>query len=149
MADDVLLDFFHMEIVAYSIQSTRKEERVDYGISKLEYIGFTTGFRFVERLTRDLPRFKEELDIVKFICKDYWMAICKKQIDSLLTNYEGMYVLQDNNFRFLSQLSSGRQYLELAPKFVAFMCGMIRGALTNLGIMAVVTAETSSLPACK
>lgn len=34
-------------------------------ISTLEYIGFSTGYRLIERLTREMPRFKDELDSVK------------------------------------------------------------------------------------
>lgn len=34
-------------------------------------------------------------------------------------------------------------------QFLAFPCGMIRGALANLGVNSVVTAEVSAMPACK
>uniref|UniRef100_A0A4W3GFN4 Trafficking protein particle complex subunit 6B, like n=1 Tax=Callorhinchus milii TaxID=7868 RepID=A0A4W3GFN4_CALMI len=60
----------------------------------------------------------------------------------------GTYVLQDNRFRLLTQISSGKQYLEEAPKFLAFSCGLLRGALCNLGIDSTVTAEVSVMPAC-
>jgi hypothetical protein len=53
---------------------------------------------------------------MKFICTDFWSSINKKQIDNLRTNHQGVYVLQDNAFRFLTRLSAGRQNLELAPK---------------------------------
>uniref|UniRef100_A0A452S7M7 Trafficking protein particle complex subunit 6B n=1 Tax=Ursus americanus TaxID=9643 RepID=A0A452S7M7_URSAM len=61
----------------------------------------------------------------------------------------GIYVLQDNKFRLLTQMSSGKQYLEHASKYLAFTCGLIRGGLSNLGIKSIVTAEVSSMPACK
>lgn len=85
-------------------------------MANLEYIGYTTGYRIIERLTRDYPRFKDELDTMKFICTDFWSSIYKKQIDNLRTNHQGVYVLQDNSFRFLNKLSTGSQYLEHAPK---------------------------------
>ncbi|KAH0620518.1 hypothetical protein JD844_021052 [Phrynosoma platyrhinos] len=62
---------------------------------------------------------------------------------------QGIYVLQDNKFRLLTQISAGKQYLEHAPKYLAFTCGLIRGALSNLGIKSIVTAEVSTMPACK
>uniref|UniRef100_A0A8C0BDL9 Trafficking protein particle complex 6B n=1 Tax=Buteo japonicus TaxID=224669 RepID=A0A8C0BDL9_9AVES len=62
---------------------------------------------------------------------------------------QGIYVLQDNKFRLLTQMSAGKQYLEHAPKYLAFTCGLIRGGLSNLGIKSIVTAEVSSMPACK
>nr|KAF6503171.1 trafficking protein particle complex 6B [Molossus molossus] len=61
----------------------------------------------------------------------------------------GIYVLQDNKFRLLTQMSAGKQYLEHASKYLAFTCGLIRGGLSNLGIKSIVTAEVSSMPACK
>ncbi|PSN32324.1 hypothetical protein C0J52_17632 [Blattella germanica] len=75
------------------------------------------------RLTKEWPRFKDELDTMKFICTDFWSSINKKQIDNLRTNHQGVYVLQDNAFRFLTKLSSGRQYLEMAPKHGCPNCG--------------------------
>ena len=75
-----------------------------------------TGYRLIERLTRELPRFKDELDTMKFICTDFWSSIYKKQINNLRTNHQGVYVLQDNAFRFLTRLSCGTQFLEYAPK---------------------------------
>lgn len=89
------------------------------------------------------------MDTVKFICTDFWAAIFKKQIDNLRTNHQGTYVLQDNNFRMLTRISSGKQYLEMAPRYVAFTCGIIRGALANLCINCLVTAEVQNMPLCK
>ena len=118
-------------------------------ISQLEYVGFSTGYRLIERLTREMPRFKDELDTIKFICTDFWSSVFKKQVDNLRTNHQGIYVLQDNTFRFLRQISNTSQYLDLAPAHVVFTCGLIRGTLANLGINAIVTAEIVSMPSCK
>lgn len=109
---------------------------------------------------------------------------------------QGTYVLQDNKFSLLTQLSNGKQYLDQAPKvsihedalllvssgtrkwafafwstakeitpslivakknlfvcvssqYLAFSCGVVRGALSNLGLDSVVTAEVSVMPSCK
>ncbi|XP_076366009.1 trafficking protein particle complex subunit 6b-like isoform X5 [Tachypleus tridentatus] len=110
-------------------------------ISKLEQIGFCTGYRLVERLTKDWPRFKDELDTVKFI----FGTSVKREITSKLA-IKGVYVLQDNRFRFLTQLSQSKQYIEATPKYLAFTCGVVRGALSNLGITSIVTAEVFSSP---
>jgi len=37
----------------------------------------------------------------------------------------------------------------LSVQYVVFTCGLIRGALSNLGINSIVTAEVHSMPACK
>ena len=106
---------------------------------------------------------------MKFICTDFWTLIYKKQVDNLRTNHQGVYVLQDKAFRFLTRISPGTKQLEHAPKvklqhnqkisdlnrffiefqFVAFTCGLVRGALANLGINSTVTAEVQSIPSCK
>ena len=40
------------------------------------------------RFTKDSSRFKDELDTMKFICKDFWNYVYKKQIDNLRTNHQ-------------------------------------------------------------
>ncbi|KAL5009014.1 hypothetical protein ScPMuIL_014595 [Solemya velum] len=148
LSDAVLFEYLHIEIVGY-IHRCADENEKDHCIAKLESLGFRVGQSLVERFTRESTRFKDELDTMKFICKDFWNSVYRKQIDNLRTNHQGVYVLQDNKFRFLTQISNGKQYMDVAPKFLAFPCGMIRGALANLGVNSVVTAEVSAMPACK
>ncbi|CAO2586781.1 Trafficking protein particle complex subunit 6B [Lemmus lemmus] len=139
MADEALFLLLHNEMVSGVYKSAEQGE-VENG---------RLGQGLIERFTKDTARFKDELDIMKFICKDFWTTVFKKQIDNLRTNHQGIYVLQDNKFRLLTQLSAGKQYLEHASKYLAFTCGLIRGGLSNLGIKSIVTAEVSSMPACK
>ncbi|ETN65448.1 trafficking protein particle complex subunit 6B [Anopheles darlingi] len=146
MAEEAIFEFLHSEIVNYTLN---KEHGKEKDLSTLEFMGYTTGYRIIERLTREWPRFKDELDTMKFICTDFWSSIYRKQIDNLRTNHQGVYVLQDNAFRFLTRLSAGSQYLEHAPKFVAYTCGLVRGSLANLGITSTVTAEVQTMPSCK
>ncbi|XP_053649221.1 trafficking protein particle complex subunit 6b isoform X1 [Cherax quadricarinatus] len=148
MAEEAIFDFIHMEAVSYAFQGGEKMSE-DEAISKLEHMGFATGYRLVERLTRESGRYKDELDIMKYICKDLWVTVYKKQIDNLRTNHQGVYVLHDNRFRFLSRMAAGKQYLQYAPRYLAFTCGLVRGCLANLGVTCVVTAEVTQLPACK
>ncbi|XP_056682118.1 trafficking protein particle complex subunit 6B-like [Monodelphis domestica] len=144
MADEGLFLLLH-EMVTGVYKSAEQVE-VENGrcITKLENMGFRVGQGLIERFTKDTARFKDELDIIKFICKDFWTTVFKKQIDNLRTNHQGIYVLQDNKFLLLTQMSSGKQYLDHAPKYLAFTCG-----LSNLGIKSTVTAEVSAMPACK
>jgi len=139
----VPFELLHLELVSQALNDSWLD------IEKLESIGYSAGYRIVEKLAREGPKFKDELDLLKFICKDFWGAIFRKQIDNLRTNHQGVYVLQDNSFRFLNRVSADRQYLEASPKFVSLTCGLVRGSLANLGVSAVVTAEITSLPACK
>ncbi|XP_076023018.1 trafficking protein particle complex subunit 6b [Genypterus blacodes] len=150
MADEAPFQFLHHEMIQYIYKSAGEgETETGRNMSRLESVGFRVGQGLMERLTKDTARFKDELDIMKFICKDFWTCVFKKQIDNLRTNHQGIYVLQDNKFRLLSQLSAGKQYMEQAPKYLAFTCGLVRGGLSNLAVKSIVTAEVSVMPACK
>ncbi|XP_061781976.1 trafficking protein particle complex subunit 6B, like isoform X1 [Nerophis lumbriciformis] len=155
MADEALFEFLHMEMVSHVYRDSRpckgetdNKDRASR-VSVLEGMGFRVGQGLIERLTRDSPCFKDELDVMKFVCKDFWTKVFRRQVDNLRTNHQGTYVLQDNKFTLLTQLSNGKQYLDQAPKYLAFSCGVVRGALSNLGLESVVTAEVSVMPSCK
>lgn len=136
MVDDSVIDFLHIELV-------------DAMPDKLEEVGYMTGFRYVERLTADMLRFHdEELDVMKFICREFWSSIFHKQIDNLRTNRSGQYVLHENRFRFITRISNGKQYIELMPKYLAFTCGLIRGALADFDIKATVSGDVTKPPSC-
>ncbi|GAB1291661.1 Trafficking protein particle complex subunit 6A [Apodemus speciosus] len=153
MADAVLFEFLHTEMVAElwapdpdpGSGHTGKKK----GPSVLESLGFRVGQALGERLPRETLAFREELDALKFLCRDLWAAMFQKHVDGLRTNHEGTYVLQDNGFPLLVSMGSGPQYLDEAPKFLAFTCGLLRGALQTLGFRSRVTASAASLPACK
>ncbi|XP_068995402.1 trafficking protein particle complex subunit 6b [Embiotoca jacksoni] len=150
MADEAPFQLLHSEMIQYFYKSNENgEPESGRNISRLESLGFRVGQGLIERLSKDTSRFKDELDIMKFVCKDFWTCVFKKQIDNLRTNHQGIYVLQDNKFRLLSHLSAGKQYLEQAPKYLAFSCGLVRGGLSSLGVKSIVTAEVSFMPACK
>ena len=56
-------------------------------------------------LQRDRPA--EVLDVVKFICREFWAELHGgKAIDKLQTNNKGVFVLQDFNFRWARFLSA-------------------------------------------
>ena len=57
-------------------------------VKKLEEMGHRIGERLVERISRDTPRFKNELDAVIFICKTFWLHAFNKQVDNLKTNHQ-------------------------------------------------------------
>lgn len=157
--DDVLFELLHMETV-HAIMGPPQASRPEVEqkgvpkpqqdvVTRLEQIGYSTGYKFVLKLTKDWPRFKDELDCVKFICKEFWGSIFRKQVDNLRTNHQGVYVLQDNRFRFLAQVASDTKETYLLPRYVVFACGLIRGALANLGLNVVVTAEVLTPPSTK
>ena len=69
------------------------QEGVGSGILVLELailISFTS-YRF----SRDRPRFMDTLDMIKFLCKDMWTLLFRKQIDNLKTNHRVRRPVQD------------------------------------------------------
>ncbi|EMS62750.1 Trafficking protein particle complex subunit 6B [Triticum urartu] len=133
---------------------------------RIEAIGFQVGHQLSERYTMERPRFTDHLEAIKFICKDFWSELFKKQIDNLKTNHRGTFVLQDNHFRWLTRVSLdpavestdatendsgslGDSAAQTTSMLLYFPCGLIRGALTNLGIPCAVSADMSNLPACE
>ncbi|KAM0311916.1 hypothetical protein ACHAO8_006778 [Botrytis cinerea] len=100
---------------APKMEEEEERERVFF---RLESLGYRVGLGLVERFSKDRPRFTDTLDVIKFLCKDLWMLVFRKQIDNLKTNH----------------------------RFLYFPCGIIRGALASMGINATVHAETTELP---
>ncbi|KAI3952830.1 hypothetical protein MKX01_006873 [Papaver californicum] len=135
---------------------------------RIEAIGYQVGHQLSERYTMERPRFSDHLEAIKFICKDFWSELFKKQIDNLKTNHRGTFVLQDNRFRWLTRMSidpvpvivtdpssqepsaatTENKAEQATSMHLYFPCGIIRGALSNLGIPCAVSADMSNLPAC-
>ncbi|PNS18630.1 Trafficking protein particle complex subunit 6B [Sphaceloma murrayae] len=121
---------------------------------RLEGLGYRVGQGLVERFSADLPRPTTHLDMIKFVCKDLWTRVFRKQIDNLKTNHRGTFVLTDSRFQPLSRMSADRrlgpkgidQAVAKAQPFLWFPCGMIRGALQGLGMNVTVNAESTDLP---
>lgn len=69
-------------------------------------------------------------------------------------------MLQDNKFRWLSRMSADpsiengvqdpeSKAAQVMSMYLYFPCGIIRGALSNLGIPCAVSADISNHPACE
>ncbi|KAF1812048.1 BET3 family protein [Eremomyces bilateralis CBS 781.70] len=131
-------------------RASASEELREAAYLRLEGLGYRVGLGVAERFSRDRPRVTEPLDIIKFICKDVWSIIFRKQIDNLKTNHRGIFVLTDNNFKPIHRISmeKGRDgMLAQTQAFLVFPGGIIRGALAAMGITASVSAESQEIPA--
>ncbi|KAF5522780.1 Trafficking protein particle complex subunit 6B [Colletotrichum aenigma] len=136
-------------VTAGSARKMDEDEERDAVFYRLETLGYRVGQGLVERFSRDRPHFNDTLDVIKFVCKDLWSLVFRKQVDNLKTNHRGVYVLTDNSFKPFSRMSTetGGQAVVRAQPFLWFPCGIVRGALAALGINATVQAETNELPA--
>lgn len=72
---------------------------------RIEQLGYQVGQRLVERILLLTPgsRLVEQIECVKFLCKEFWMALFGKGIDNLKTNHRGVYVLHDHTFNWISR----------------------------------------------
>ena len=71
-----MFEYLHNEMADWPGFSSDRDEHV----SILENMGYQVGISLCEKLCKDRIRFKEELDIVKFICQEFWdrlFKICK------------------------------------------------------------------------
>lgn len=103
------------------------------------------------RFAQSHSKFSSTLEVVKFLCKDLWGAMFGKQVDKLQTNHKGVYVLHDHSFSWVRSMDvdyRSDDSVEAAKKFLVAPCGLLRGALSNLGVKCTVRAEFSTLPAC-
>ncbi|CAM6101974.1 unnamed protein product [Calypogeia fissa] len=159
------IDSVNLELV-HTYCSRLHPTKPDLAARRIEAIGFQVGLQLAERYTnKERPRFGDHLEAIKFICKDFWTEVFKKQVDNLKTNHRGVFVLQDNRFRWLVRISldsppgdgasvessanaNAARASQAAGQYLYFPCGLIRGALTNLGVTCAVSAEVSTLPAC-
>ena len=118
---------------------------------RLESIGMHVGSSFAERLSANRQPFDDTLEVMKFICKDVWVALFDKQVDNLRTNRRGMFQLSDNLFKPIQRVSSwlGRQEtVRKARIYAIFPAGIIRGILATMGYSGTVVPEITSVPQC-
>lgn len=52
-------------------------------------------------MSLQVPFISDHLEIIKFVCRQFWVRLFGKQMDTLKTNHRGVYVLQDNNLSLL------------------------------------------------
>ena len=153
-----LNDLLAIEIVGvYGRLSEAKQGAVAAGPS-IEAIGYRVGFQLAERFSKDRPRFGEYLEAIKFICKEFWSELFNKQVDNLKTNHKGVFVLQDNTFRWLRNVSaeaadsaqpgSAAKDAHTLSDYMLLPCGLIRGGLACLGYTCSVSCDISTVPSC-
>lgn len=141
---------FVLEVVATMSRISKSDnagESEDLEVNaKLESMGNEVGFRFVERAAQQRLIPSEPLEAIKFICKDLWQDLFGKAVDKLQTNHRGVFVLKDFAFKWISR-HSGKDEIDVKKaqaRLLRFPCGVLRGALENLGFSATVTADVET-----
>lgn len=169
---DASFEFLMTEVLRYVERSTppkgdSPEDAIfakEMAAAKMERMGYSVGFRLCERLSQNRIfsaggkdptsiAAASQLEAVKFLCKEVWIEVFRKQIDKLQTNHRGVFVLKDMKLRWLEGLPVNKENSRItAIQMLAFPCGIVRGALANLGIPAVVScdflADGQNMAAC-
>lgn len=120
---------------------------------RLENMGHIIGFRYVESISAQHKLIgRDPLDLMKFLCKDLWEELFRKKIDKLQTNHRGVFVLTDFSFKWLEKyVPDNIESAQPSARIQSFSCGIIKGALSNLGLTCVVSADlilSTSPPGC-
>mmetsp|Transcript_6758 Transcript_6758/g.7714 ORF Transcript_6758/g.7714 Transcript_6758/m.7714 type:complete len:159 (+) Transcript_6758:115-591(+) len=131
-------ELIYLETVSHFKEKGQNEKITD--------LGYIVGHKFIERFTRGKTRLSSTLDALKFLCKDVWQTLFGKTVDKLQTNHKGVFVLHDNNFKWISRImnstsSSSETIVEEMKAYLLFPAGLIKGALKNLGIESTVRAD--------
>ncbi|KAK5107255.1 hypothetical protein LTR62_001571 [Meristemomyces frigidus] len=141
--------------LGFPVMAEETRERVFW---RLEGMGYRVGQGIVERFSPGKPRPTTSLEAIKFVCKDLWILVFRKQIDNLKTNHRGIFVLTDGKFQPLGRMSVDRRTgikgaeetvgraQTWRAQYLYFPCGVIRGALAGLGIEATVEASSTEIP---
>lgn len=145
-------------VVAETVRYYRERERMETGppvAASLGSAGFEIGKVLGERLSRDKGPMASPLEVMKWICKEFWKSVFGKGIDNLRTNHKGTFVLRDTQFTWTRNLCQnvvgGVERLPnslLAGDYLVLPCGILRGVLSSFGIDATVTADATALPQC-
>ena len=144
--DDSLNDYLQICIMDYLKRSKEGQEEI---LHSLDNLGFRVGYSLIERLAPEAARFTDDISVMKYLCKDFWTTLFGKQIDNLKTNNSGTFVLHDNNFKPIAQISQDESATNVRQNFAAYTCGLLRGTLANFGYSNVVTSDLQAVPCCE
>jgi len=134
MTSELPFEYLHGEMVAHlHALETSSSATADTATAatKLEHMGFRVGHSLVERMTKECPRFNSQLDIIKFICKEFWMCLFHKQVDNLKTNH---------------QVRSSRRGACFSADAAPCLAGRLRGAGQLVQRAAIVCVDGGGRP---
>lgn len=122
---------------------------------KLEMYGYNLGlklneiilFKLSDQIKSNNESFSTLLDIMKFICKDFWKILFNKQISNLRTNHRGTFVLVDSNFKLIENLHANHdQFNNHVNYYLSFTSGILRGLIKSFGYDCMINFEVNQFP---
>ncbi|EPX72725.1 TRAPP complex subunit Trs33 [Schizosaccharomyces octosporus yFS286] len=150
--DFLLIEMVHLARRLSEQQETAvsNDERMEKGHNFLENIGFQVGRKLSERLLLTRNRITESIDVMRFLCRELWPIVFRKQLDNLKTNRKGTFVVTDNYFFWFSKMTAatGTEMKEYTTPYLYFPSGFIRGVMHAFGYPVQVIAQCPNLPMC-
>lgn len=150
-----LVDITLLELINANIATGGTRDDIqEMAFYRLEKIGFTIGEKLISSLLATSPAPPtDHLQIMKYICCDFWQHCFNKQIDTLKTNHRGVFVLVDNDVAalrpFVMGAGGGEEAARWTVLYLAVPCGLVRGALSGgFQVKATVKAQLTCYPIC-
>lgn len=127
------------------------QENMDAEVEyRMEKHGFNVGRGLAYVVTRNEDRYlTNQIDIIKFLCKEFWMLLFGNHADTLKTNHKDTYVVIDNKFSMCMRMSTNGGPQDMASQaapYLWFPAGIIRGFLHGMGIESRVDFSASEIP---
>jgi hypothetical protein len=100
-----LFELLFVQLVEISLRQSIPEDPEilqpdqELAFYRIERVGYQAGLRLADRLIIGHRLFTDQLDIFKYICKEYWTALFHKQIDNLKTNHKVFALIKLQFFR--------------------------------------------------
>ena len=157
MTNKFLFDILFQHILQHAIEQSKVDGVADYELAfyKVERAGFVAGQQLLDTLLPDGERReqlgRDHLECLKYLCKEVWQSAFGKMMDNLKTNRKETFVMIDADFswiRMFGEDARNEEMTQLVILYLAFPCGLLRGALTGCGLVAAVTAEIPAFPQC-
>ena len=95
-AEEVPFQLLHGELVKHVLTRTGND-RVK-ALSDVESISFSSEYRLVEKITREHPIFKDELELMKFVCKGQSHHMFSRFLDLRINEKISRNFLQSRRF---------------------------------------------------
>lgn len=160
---DAALSLLFAQIARHALDASRSDDDAratdhEAAFYRVEALGAAVGTRLAVRVLAAHAGSKraaalgasEPLEAVKYVCREVWPAAFGKAVDGLKTNHRGTFVLQDDGLGWVARFAAldpqAAGTTRMSVLFLAFPCGILRGALAHLGLAATVTAEVLVYP---
>ena len=102
---------------------------------KIRQLGNNVGEQLVELNTIQMAPFHDPLSCLKFIAKDFWNMLFKKNITHLKTDRKNTFILEDHEFKWIYAVQQDNL------KYIEFTSGLIEGAVNALCGPCTVTIQ--------